>query len=120
MVITSPDIHINKIEEYSFSNGNCELLTVEIPTTKQAVIVLYRPSGKNQSLEKFTQVINLARKYLHSKQNSPEIENFILCGDFNFNSKIVNWRKTSEGLIAHYAHGTSVQHRHIARPGGGV
>ena len=47
MVITSADIPMNKIKEYSFSNGNCELLTVEIPTIRQAVMVVYRPSGKN-------------------------------------------------------------------------
>ena len=39
MVLTSPELPSRKIEKYSFSNGYCELLTVEAPTINTNIII---------------------------------------------------------------------------------
>ena len=111
MILTSPDLPSHKIKEFSFSNGNSEILTVEIPMIKTSVILIYRPSGKNYSLPKFAEVLNIARKYLAIKTKEEKPNNIILAGDFNFNNKIVTWGKSDRGLAANYEHGTTELHR---------
>ena len=58
MLLTSPQLPSEKVKEFSFSNENCEMLIVEIPTLSTTCITLYRPpAGKNFSLAKVLSVI---------------------------------------------------------------
>ena len=47
MVLTSPDIIMKK--ELSSSNGNCEVLIIELMEEKKIVIVVYNPPKTNFS-----------------------------------------------------------------------
>ena len=49
MILTSGEIPITPVDE--FSNGNCEAMVVNLQTINTAVAVLYRPSGDNFSPE---------------------------------------------------------------------
>ena len=57
LLLSSPDIPASEIEDTSFSNGNCEILKVEIQTIKQAVIiVISTPLGESSSRAKSAEV----------------------------------------------------------------
>ena len=100
MISASSDVIDKKVEKYRYSNGNCELTTVEMVQMEMAVLALYLPSGKNFSLEKFSDVMNKARTYLTElRANKPQYK-VIFCGDFNFPEVIVRWVSTEDGLIA--------------------
>ena len=64
MVLASPDLISKKVDEYCYSNGNCELTTVEFAELKKSILVMYRPSGDNFSLGSFSEVLQKVREYL--------------------------------------------------------
>ena len=106
LISASSDIINKEVEEFRYSNGNCELTTVEMVQMEIAVLALYRPSGRNFSLAKFKDVMDKARAYLTElRANKPRYK-VIFCGDFNFPEEIVKWVNTEDGLIADPIAGT--------------
>ena len=104
MILTTNDIPITPILQ--FSNGNCEVLIAEIQIINTAIIVMYRPSGKNFSVNKFNEAINKVQEYLKQNYEKSNLD-IHLMGDFNFPPNIVTWVKSDNGLIASYIEGGS-------------
>lgn len=92
----------------TFSNGNCELLVAESRLLNIVVIVFYRPSGKNYSLQKFKAALNKIRQ--HTDENA----NIIMMGDFNFNDKVVTWENIDNILLANVQAGTTPEKQGFA------
>ena len=57
LVASSPDLLSKRVEKYCYSNGNCEVATMELLELELSVLTVYRPSGLNFSLEKFRDVM---------------------------------------------------------------
>ena len=106
-IITSPEVTITPGPR--FSNGNCEVAIAKLPTINTLVISLYRPSGKNFCLLKFTEALSHIRQYLSEKAEELEQTHITLMGDFNFPKKIVNWRESDLGLVADFTEGEDIQ-----------
>ena len=99
LISASSDIIADEVEDYCYSNGNCELSTVEFDQLEIALMVLYRPSGKNFSLEKFQDIIEKVRTYLSQLRIDKPHFKIVLAGDFNFPREIVRWIRTDDGMI---------------------
>ena len=85
MLLTSPNISITPVEEYS--NGNCEILIAELPTINTTVISIYRDhQGK------------IGR-------------NVLLTADFNFTPNVVVWETSDNGLVPNYKAGEADEKR---------
>ena len=72
---------------------------------------MYRPSGKNFSLTKYTEAIDHIRLFLSSQDGSLENTHITFMGDFNFPKKIVEWKDSDLGLVADFTEGESIQKR---------
>ena len=106
LLLASPDIIV--VPKISYSNGNCEMLIVECPNLKTAIIIIYRPpNGPNFTLRKFSEIISKVQKYLHELTIKGTDLSIILTGDFNFPERVVSWISSEEGVIADAKEGSS-------------
>ena len=103
LLLTSKDIPQKPI--LKFSNGNCELIISELPTIKTTVIVFYRPSGKNFSLQKYNEALKHVHDYLRNNRDKEENMEILFMGDFNFTKAVVQWVKSDDSLIPNYNEG---------------
>ena len=87
MLLSTTDLPITTILQ--FSNGNCELLITELPSINTAIIVLYRPSGKNFHLTKFQEALTQINSYLNKSLQAVNEQELILMGDFNVRPDVV-------------------------------
>ncbi|MCH2405687.1 MAG: hypothetical protein MK200_05790, partial [Nitrosopumilus sp.] len=97
LLLTSPDIAQKPIKK--ISNGNCEMVIVELPELGISVIVVYNPPEPNFALSKFNQMLDEIKEYLHNRHNEDEIMDTIIMGDFNFPPKIVVWEPKEKETI---------------------
>ena len=92
LVLTSPSVVSTK--KMSFSNGNCELLIVEVPQMESHIITIYKPPPPNYSLRKFQEILAKVRHFLTEREKSDY--KVIMLGDFNFPSHVVDWIRSEE------------------------
>ena len=111
LILGSPDICFKEVGKYCVSNGNCELSVAELTELKLAVLTVYRPSGINYSLDKFKDILSKVKTYLSGLRETNPDYKIVLTGDFNFNSKIVKWIRTEEGLCPDASEGHTDLHR---------
>ena len=109
MILTSPDIPITPVSE--FSNGNSEVLLVNLQTLSTIVAVMYRPSGKNFSLKKFNEAIRFLDTELTKLTNQHRDSDILLMGDFNFPKPMVEWISSQLGTLANVIDENTPQHQ---------
>ena len=107
MILTSPEITITPILE--FTNGNCEVAIATLPTINTTVILMYRPSGRGFSLNKYREAIAKINNFLTDSYDELRDKHVILMGDFNFPNNIVQWKPSELGTIADFTEGDSQQ-----------
>ena len=108
LILTSSDITITPTKA-SFSNGNCEVLIAHLPTINGLIVTLYRPSGKNFSLAKYSDAVGRIQKYLRDNEEALRGKHIMLMGDFNFPKKIVQWKESKMGLVPDFQQGKDIQ-----------
>ena len=72
----------------------CELLIVELLETKKLIVLLYRPP--DCSKEKFNEICQKVKNTFEANEDHSKV----MCGDFNFPRKIVEWKSTEAGMIS--------------------
>ena len=93
MLLTSPNISITPVEEYS--NGSCEILIAKLPTINATVISIYRPLGK----------------HLTARRKNGAGGDVLLTGDFNFTQNVVVLETSDYGLVPNYKAGETDEKR---------
>ena len=86
-----------------------EVCIAELPTIDAVMIVMYRPSGKNFSLGKYTEAITRINKHLRDNEENYNGKHIMLMGDFNFPKNIVEWKESGNGLVADFKQGQEAQ-----------
>ena len=66
MILTSPQLLSTK--KLSFSNGNCEVLVVEVTEIESHIIAVDKPPPPNYSLRKFQEVLTKILKFLVERE----------------------------------------------------
>jgi len=107
LVASSPDLLSKRVEKYCYSNGNCEVATMELLELELSVLTVYRPSGLNFSLEKFRDVMEKVEEYLSKLREERPHYRIILTGDFNF----PQWVETESGLVGNAKEGNDRRKR---------
>ena len=95
LILTSPMLVSEK--KLEFSNGNCELVIVEVPQLESYVIGIYKPPPPNYSLRKFKEIIVKVRQFLIEREKQEY--KIVMAGDFNFPSHVVEWIDSEEGVF---------------------
>ena len=111
LVASSPDLLSKRVDKYCYSNGNCEVATMELLELELSVLTVYRPSGLNFSLEKFRDVMEKVEEYLSKLREERPHYRIILTGDFNFPPEIVEWVETESGLVGNAKEGNDRRKR---------
>lgn len=105
LLLASPDLAVDPV--LCFSNGNCELIIAELGNLNTTVIVLYRPSGINFSLQKFSETMTKCRLYLEKVTADDPHHKLLMMGDFNFPPDLVTWIVSDDGIFANPIPGNS-------------
>lgn len=90
IIYTHQSLEINEEKTTKFSNGCCELLTLNISSLNTHIVCLYRPP--NTKSEKLSEPIKIADEYFNTVQK----DKIIFIGDMNL--PFISWKHV-EGVV---------------------
>ena len=107
IIYTHESLEINDERTTKFSNGCCELLTLNISSLNTHIICLYRPP--NTTSEKLSEPIRIVDAYL----STAEKDKIIFIGDIN--CPFVSWHKVDGVVYPEITPGDTIDNQNQAR-----